>query len=80
MAEELGVLVGILTVGVGASSDSFVSCLLWGPFSSYWVALSSLDVMVCAWSYWTSYALLWEASSFRRGDIYGWIWEMVGGL
>ena len=44
MAEYLGVLMAILTVGVGAVCDSL---LTWGCFSSYWVALSSLDVMVC---------------------------------
>lgn len=39
--------VRILTMGMGTVLDT---CLLEGPFSSYWVALSSLTVMVCTWS------------------------------
>lgn len=47
MSQWLGVFVGILTVGTGTVHDS---CLLVGPFPPYWVPLSNLDVIVCAWS------------------------------
>lgn len=43
MAEWFSVLVGFLTVEEEAVSDS---CLLMEPFPSYWVALSSLDVVL----------------------------------
>lgn len=43
----------------------------WGPFSPYWVFLSSLDVVVCTWSSFTSLAVFgsypWEACYFLRG-------------
>lgn len=56
MAERLGVLVGILTAGVGAVLDS---CLLVGALSSYWVVSSSLDERVCAWSYCSLLCQVW---------------------
>lgn len=44
MVEYPGVLIRFLTMRTWAASDS---CLLVAPFSSYWVPLSHLEVMVC---------------------------------
>lgn len=56
-------VVGLVFWGV------WFSCLLLGPFFSYWVALPSLDVRVCAWFLlscamfggypWETYSFLW---------------------
>lgn len=48
-AIHLGLLVRLLTVGAGAVSDTF-SCFE-GTFSSYWVALSNLNMREGAQSY-----------------------------
>lgn len=46
---SLTVLVGFLTMGMGRGQGmSLTLCLLLGPFSFYLVALSSLDIRVCA--------------------------------
>ena len=42
---QLNVLLQLLTVDVGTAVP--VSYLLLGPFSSYWIALSSLDLKSC---------------------------------
>lgn len=50
--------------------------LLVGPFSSYRVVLSCLDVMVCAWPYGSLLCCVWcpwETCSFLRGGG-GWTW------
>jgi hypothetical protein len=39
---------------------SLTFCLVVGPF--FWVALSSLDVMVGAWSYWSLLCHVWIMS------------------
>lgn len=41
-------------------------CLLLGPFPFYWVTSSSLDVRLCAWSYWS---LLWHISLMSLGNL-----------
>lgn len=48
MAEYLGVPMGILTVCKGLS---LTFCFILKPFVSYWVALLSLHVNVCVWSF-----------------------------
>lgn len=50
---------GILIVGAGAVPEPFV--YLWDIFSSYWVALSSLDVKVSAWYYCSLLSCVWPA-------------------
>lgn len=72
MVVQRGDFMGLLTVGVGLS---LTLCLLFGPFSSYWAASSSLHRRVCAQPH---YILLWcvhlihmEACSFLKGN---WEW------
>ena len=69
MAEYLGVFEGLLTVGLGEVSDSLT--YLWDPFPLTGL-LSSFDVMVCAWSYYSIVHIVWfmsrETYFFLRGD------------
>lgn len=63
-------------VKAGAAADSLLTC---GTLSSYWAALSSPDVMLCARSYCSLYAMYGPCSqedcSFLRGDGEGLNWE-----
>lgn len=61
----------ILTVEAGTVPDSFA--YLGVAFSSYYVALSSSDMMVCAWSYCCAVWLMFLGGLFfskgrQRGD------------
>lgn len=51
----LGVFVGLLTMG---AVHLCLLCWLLIPLFSYWVALSSLHVRMCGWSFVTSYSVI----------------------
>lgn len=59
MPEKLGDFVRILTMGMNVVSDS---CLFCGHFSFCQVALSSFDILVCAWTYCGLLCCAWMTS------------------
>lgn len=65
MAESLDhIPVEIVTVGVGTVPDSFA--YLWDPFLPIGLPLPSLDVMVCAYSY---YVFLYDVRLMSVGSL-----------